>query len=169
MTIESCQAYCTANNYALAGVEYGSQCYCSNAIASPAAVDYTGCTMTCSGNSAELCGGSSRLNLFNNTAYIYPSSPTTVGNYAYQGCYHEATVNRLLGGPSYSNNTAMTIESCVAFCSANMATGVYAGLEYASRTYLITSLYLNESANLLRMLLWGNFNPDTGRGDAWFV
>jgi hypothetical protein len=27
MTIEACAAYCTENNYALAGLEYSSQCY----------------------------------------------------------------------------------------------------------------------------------------------
>ena len=27
MTIEACSAYCAENNYALAGLEYSSQCY----------------------------------------------------------------------------------------------------------------------------------------------
>lgn len=140
MNIESCQAYCTANNYALAGLEYSSQCYCSNELASSSAVGYTGCTMTCSGNSAEYCGGSGALSLFNNTAYIYPSNPPTVNSYVYQGCYHEGATGRLLSGPSYSNSTGMSVESCTTFCQANMPNGIFAGVEYGQECYCAATL-----------------------------
>lgn len=140
MTIEACQAFCTTNNYALAGLEYASQCYCSNSLASPSVLGYTKCTMACSGNAAETCGGSSAISLFNNTAYIYPSNPQLVNSYVYQGCYHEATTGRLLAGPSYSNSTGMTVESCTTFCQANMPNGVYAGVEYGQECYCDASL-----------------------------
>ena len=32
MTIESCMDYCTKNNFGLAGLEYGEQCYCANVV-----------------------------------------------------------------------------------------------------------------------------------------
>jgi hypothetical protein len=140
MTIESCQAYCASNNYALAGLEYASQCYCSNTLASPSAVGYTGCTAQCSGNTAEYCGGSGAISVFNNTAYIYPGNPQVVNSYVYQGCYHEGATGRLLSGPSYSNNTGMTVESCTSFCQANMPNGVYAGVEYGQECYCGASL-----------------------------
>jgi hypothetical protein len=140
MTIEACQAFCTTNNYALAGLEYASQCYCSNVLASPSAVGDTQCTMACSGSGAETCGGSNAISLFNNTAYIYPSNPQVVNSYVYQGCYHEGTNGRLLSGPSYSNDTGMTVESCTAFCKGNMPNGVYAGVEYAQECYCAASL-----------------------------
>lgn len=141
MTIESCQAFCTANNYALAGLEYSSQCYCSNSLASPSAVGITTCTMQCSGNSAEFCGGSGAISVFNNTNYIYPSNPQTVNSYSYQGCYHEATTGRLLTGPSYSNSTGMTVESCTAFCYDNMPNGLYAGVEYGQECKWISKFF----------------------------
>jgi len=140
MTIESCQAYCTKNNYALAGVEYASQCYCANTMAATSALGQTGCTTACTGNSAEFCGGSSRLNIFNNTAYIYPSSPKTANSYVYQGCYAEATSGRLLTGVSYSDGSNMTVESCTAFCKSNVPSGGYAGVEYASQCFCAATL-----------------------------
>jgi hypothetical protein len=69
--------------------------------------------------------------VFNNTGYIYPSNPQIVESYVYQGCYHEASTGRLLSGPSYTNDTGMTVESCLEFCKANLPNGVYAGVEYA--------------------------------------
>jgi hypothetical protein len=135
MTIESCQSFCTSNNYALAGVEYGSQCYCANTIASASTLGDTGCSMACSGNGAETCGGSDRINMFNNTAYIYPFSPKSANSYNYVGCFNEATTGRLLSGVSYSDSAAMTVESCTAFCKANVPSGGYAGVEYSSQCY----------------------------------
>jgi len=96
--------------------------------------------MPCANNTQEFCGGSSRVSVFNNTAYVYPSSPQTVGNYSYLGCYHEATAGRLLSGPSYSNSTGMTVESCTSFCQANLPNGAYAGVEYAQECYV--SIYI---------------------------
>lgn len=86
--------------------------------------------MTCSGNTAELCGGSSLLSVFNNTAYVYPRNLDVVGSYVYEGCYKEATNGHLLSGPTYANTTAMTVESCTTFCANNMPNGAYAGVEY---------------------------------------
>ena len=102
----------------------------SNALASPSTLGYTACSMTCSGNTAEICGGPSLISIFNNTAYVYPSNPQTVGSYTYLACYHEGTTGRLLSGPSYTNSTGMTVESCTSFCHSNMPNGVYAGVEY---------------------------------------
>lgn len=58
MTIESYQTFCTSNDYALAGLEYASQCYCSNDLTSPSTLGDAGCTFSCSGAAAEICGGS---------------------------------------------------------------------------------------------------------------
>lgn len=56
--------------------------------------------------------------------------PTTLpGTWQYQGCYSEGA-NRALGGPTYSNATGMTTESCIAFCDANAM--LYGGTEFSS-------------------------------------
>ena len=167
MTIESCQAFCTMNNYALAGLEYSYQCYCANTIATDSALGQTGCNMACSGNAAETCGGSNRLSIFNNTAYIYPGNPKTVNSYTYLGCYQEVTTGRLLSGASYTDTVAMTAESCTAFCKANVPTGGYAGVEYASQCYCGATLSQTpvvEPASSCNMLCVGNDKEYCGAG-----
>lgn len=90
MTDESCVAFCTQNNYIYAGTEYSSECYCGNTItagAGPAPV--ADCSMACSGNANEPCGGPNRLNIFTSGA-TPPAGPVTnpgVGGYASIGCY----------------------------------------------------------------------------------
>ncbi|CZR61108.1 related to glyoxal oxidase precursor [Phialocephala subalpina] len=159
MTIESCSSFCMQNNYALSGVEYSSQCYCGNGISSASSFGQTGCTMTCSGNTAEYCGGSDRLSVFNNTAYVSPTAPTNSGNYILQGCYQEASAGRLLSGPSTTNSTGMTVEMCTSYCQAQGTNGVYAGVEYAQECYCGASLpstAVQTSLGSCNMLCKGN-------------
>lgn len=78
MTVEGCVKYCQGKGYSLAGLEYQSQCYCSNTLAADRApVDGVlgNCFSTCAGNSSEYCGGSSRLSMYNQTSVVsLPSS-----------------------------------------------------------------------------------------------
>lgn len=123
--------------------------------------------MGCSGNAAEKCGGSSRLSVFNNTAYVYPSAPPRVGNYALQGCYKEATVGRLFPGPMYTNSTGMTLESCTTFCAAQGANGVYAAVEYSQECYCGATLpasAVNATLSSCNMLCKGNNKEYCGAG-----
>lgn len=62
MSVESCATFCAGYSYM--GVEYSSECYCANRISDGSVLTSTGCSMTCSGNSNEYCGGPSRLNLY---------------------------------------------------------------------------------------------------------
>ncbi|KAK3940061.1 glyoxal oxidase-like protein [Diplogelasinospora grovesii] len=64
MTVSKCTAGCLAAGYILAGVEYGGECYCGNTIANGGAPATSGCNMVCNGNSSEICGGPSRLNVY---------------------------------------------------------------------------------------------------------
>ncbi|GAM89397.1 hypothetical protein ANO11243_074350 [Dothideomycetidae sp. 11243] len=140
-TIEACTSYCTNAGYSIAGVEYGTQCFCGNAITGYAGqtVD-NGCTMPCSGNSSEICGDSNRISLFSNgppTQYALAGTPEFVGNYGSLFCYTEATTGRALSGISYSDPANMTLESCAAFCNGYP----YFGTEYASQCFC--GSYLN--------------------------
>ncbi|RFU33902.1 hypothetical protein B7463_g2402, partial [Scytalidium lignicola] len=67
MTVELCQAACSAGGFSYAGVEYADECYCDNALRNgggPAPDGNAGCNMACAGNPAETCGGSNRLDLY---------------------------------------------------------------------------------------------------------
>jgi hypothetical protein len=169
MTIESCQAFCLAKNYGMAGVEYAQECYCGNALQNYAAPGQTGCTMPCKGNQYEICGGPNRLNVFSSTTYVPPSSPQVVaGTYVYVGCYHEPTTGRLLPGPTYANSTGMTVESCVNFCASNNPTQTYAGVEYAQECYCATTLAATATsvpASQCSMTCKGNNKEYCGAGN----
>ncbi|PVH87180.1 WSC-domain-containing protein [Cadophora sp. DSE1049] len=167
MTVESCQAFCAANNFALAGIEYSSECYCHNQLTNPATLGYADCTMPCNGNTLELCGGPGRLSVFNNTAYVFPSHPKSVGQYTYQGCYQEAPAGRLLGAVMYADGANMSVESCVAFCQSNMPDGTYAGVEYSSECYCASTLpttAVQVASTSCNMLCSGNNKEYCGAG-----
>ncbi|KAG7104597.1 WSC domain-containing protein like [Verticillium longisporum] len=64
-TVASCVDACKGLNLKMAGVEYGGECWCGNelrggSVAAPA----KDCNIACGGNATELCGGGSRLNVY---------------------------------------------------------------------------------------------------------
>ncbi|KAL8989440.1 MAG: hypothetical protein Q9177_001676 [Variospora cf. flavescens] len=157
MTVASCGAFCS--DYQYFGIEYRSECFCGNLIGNNAAkVAETDCTMTCSGNSTQYCGGANRLTVYGKSGSSSSSSsmgssiatgtsssaattsstgtpgePTavpTVAGFASQGCYTEGTNVRALGD-AVTANGAMTVEKCAAFCSSY----TYFGVEYSSECY----------------------------------
>ncbi|KAI1084815.1 WSC-domain-containing protein [Whalleya microplaca] len=143
MTVDSCASYCQAKNYGLFGVEYGRECYCgyspkTSAVLSPE----KDCSMTCKGNSTQICGGSSRISIWNNTLYVPTRNLATVNNglYAYLGCYTEGTNGRALSkGTSASsksdstNNSKMTVELCASYCGTKGYK--YMGVEYSQECF----------------------------------
>eukprot|EP00092_Neocalanus_flemingeri_P042785 GFUD01046925.1.p1 GENE.GFUD01046925.1~~GFUD01046925.1.p1 ORF type:complete len:178 (-),score=14.70 GFUD01046925.1:138-671(-) len=48
----------------LAGVQFGYQCFCGNAVTPLWLVPNTECGYTCPGNSSEKCGGFNRMNIY---------------------------------------------------------------------------------------------------------
>lgn len=135
-SVDACTQACSDKGYRMAGLEYGTQCFCDNTLDSSSlpALD-TGCTFPCGANANQVCGDYSRLSVYaSGSAAIHrnpPTSPATIGNYSYAGCYTEATVGRALSGASYTDTANMTLESCAKFCNgAN-----YFGIEYAQECY----------------------------------
>ncbi|KAL8727802.1 MAG: hypothetical protein Q9166_005794 [cf. Caloplaca sp. 2 TL-2023] len=155
MTVGKCAAFCSAYTYM--AVEYRSECYCGNTIGTGAVVATdNGCTMACSGNAGELCGGSFRLNFYQKSASATssatitsgtstsktstgtsatsttsgPAAVQTAGTFAFQGCYSEGTSGRALTGANTASDT-MTVAKCAAFCKGYL----YMGVEYSSECF----------------------------------
>jgi len=65
-TVEVCINNCITLGYTVAGLEYGSQCFCDSRIRNGGvlATAQTDCSMPCSGNFAEFCGAGNRLNIY---------------------------------------------------------------------------------------------------------
>ncbi|KAH7368772.1 WSC domain-containing protein [Plectosphaerella cucumerina] len=83
-TVAACIDACSTAGYSFAGLEYGGECWCGNAIAEaaqPAGADE--CAMPCNDNRSELCGGPDRLNIYQRDPDSQPEPPVTssiIGN-----------------------------------------------------------------------------------------
>ncbi|KAL2130999.1 hypothetical protein VTI74DRAFT_5681 [Chaetomium olivicolor] len=140
MTLESCATFCAGYKYF--ATEYSAECYCGNTLhptsAEAASVDE--CSMTCSGNPLQYCGGPNRLELYVNDAVAAPSGggsqpqptqPATVaGGWTFYKCMTEATGARALASETLAADD-MTLEKCAAFCDGY----AYFGAEYGRECY----------------------------------
>ncbi|KAK9773306.1 hypothetical protein SCAR479_10035 [Seiridium cardinale] len=63
VTNGKCKTTCQANCFKYAGPEYGTQCFCGNAVQNSATAVGTGCNVARSGDSTSYCGGSNAISL----------------------------------------------------------------------------------------------------------
>lgn len=64
ITHENCAQLCADKKMKLAGVEYGGQCMCANALKPGSVKKPEGCKMPCGGNHTELCGGEFEIGVY---------------------------------------------------------------------------------------------------------
>ena len=135
MTIGKCLSAC-GTDYALAGVEYGSECYCGSPSTPLTLVDPSACNTKCKGASDQNCGGTWRLSVYNNTAYIPPVVKPTIQGYAYKGCYQDSA-QRVFKDYISASNT-MTQDLCVGICKGKGL--AVAGLEWNRECWCAKSM-----------------------------
>ena len=137
---EKCIEFCDSKGYSLAGVEFGSECYCGYSLSSSAATQAeSDCSMTCTGNGDEVCGAGNRLNVFTNGDSTPTTDPGSNG-FTSQGCYSDSPSARTLTTQmSLSGN--VRVSDCTTACSN--AGYPYAGLEYGSECYCGATLQNN--------------------------
>ncbi|KAG8767652.1 hypothetical protein FRC16_007300, partial [Serendipita sp. 398] len=66
MNLRKCALACESKGYSIAGVEFGHECYCDNALRNGVQLQLLAnvtCGMPCTGNPYENCGGSSAITL----------------------------------------------------------------------------------------------------------
>ncbi|KAL0953492.1 hypothetical protein HGRIS_004722 [Hohenbuehelia grisea] len=135
MTRGSCVAFCSAGGFSYAGLSYGYECFCDNAVRGTGAPVNDGCTMPCAGNDKETCGGGWRLNVFRNTKAPVPVTPAplaTYGDWKSIGCHVDDGGARLLTRQVHVEG-AFTTEKCLDECTKlNFA---FAGTEYSNECY----------------------------------
>ncbi|KAK1754788.1 putative fungistatic metabolite [Echria macrotheca] len=142
MTLESCAAFCS--EYKFFGTEYASECYCAHTL-SPLSTSSPWpdeCSMSCSGNSAQKCGGPSRITLYARDDILPPSPPVPthpafVGDenneWEFVACRTDETQDgtRALGGQAWASGDGMTLDKCGLFCDG----WEYFGTEYGGECY----------------------------------
>ncbi|KAL9580059.1 MAG: hypothetical protein Q9212_004716 [Teloschistes hypoglaucus] len=167
MTVEKCAAFCSG--YAYMGVEYMSECYCANTLGAGSipATD-NGCSMACTGDAGELCGGGNRINLYkqgkaaNNsstvTSQTITSSPTsstttsktstsssvtTTGPAAVQtaGTFaHQGCWSEGTNGRALAESNTASNTMSVEVCAAFCKGYAYMGVEYSSECFCANTI-----------------------------
>jgi hypothetical protein len=120
---------------------------CGNALGSGAtAAPDTDCSMTCSGNSTELCGGSNRISVYGNGGTPLPGPFTNPGphGWASVGCFSDNAAARTLTTEVQvtGGGVAMTVGLCTSACTGY----ALAGLEYGGECYCGNTLQGGGSA-----------------------
>ncbi|OQN97693.1 hypothetical protein B0A48_16013 [Cryoendolithus antarcticus] len=119
MTVDYCTATCSSQGYSYAGLEFGSECWCDNAVQNnqgQASDGSAGCNKPCSGSAGETCGGAGRLNVY-----------AAGGAWRSLGCYADQPNARTLAvEKDYFGS--LTPATCQAYCQTNGYP--YSGMEY---------------------------------------
>jgi len=148
MTNEKCTRFCGERGFAYAGTQYARWCFCGDSHADRGASD--NCTMECSGDPGEICGGGWANSVYRASgagdvvtttaapepiAAPAPAVPQTAPG-AYLGCFADnpgaqtnGLGNRVLGGAMIPSDGAMTNDKCTRFCGEKGF--AYAGTQYA--------------------------------------
>jgi hypothetical protein len=152
MTLEACQAYCSAYTYF--GVEYARECYCGNSLnAGSVAAPAADCSMTCSGESSQYCGAGNRLSVYARNGTPPPSSTTPTGptssspppvvtgvpeGWTSQGCWIDGAQGRILPHQVPDSQT-----NSQAACANACATAGYtiSGTEYSVQCFCGNAIY----------------------------
>ncbi|THH31673.1 hypothetical protein EUX98_g2514 [Antrodiella citrinella] len=149
-SVETCTNTCFNLGYPLSGMEFADECYCDTAFrngGAPALL--TDCDMPCRDNQSEFCGGPNRLNVYNFTGTlphgpVAPPPPGGGGGGApvfpasnLPTPWHDGTNGRVFQ-TELPDNQNVTVESCIASCSAQNATLV--GLEFSVQCFCGTTL-----------------------------
>ncbi|CAG8777087.1 14479_t:CDS:2, partial [Acaulospora morrowiae] len=64
MTVDTCLAYCSKQNYKYAGLEVATQCFCGNYYDAFTALSSEDCGSSCGGNNSQICGGPLALSIY---------------------------------------------------------------------------------------------------------
>jgi len=139
MTIESCIATCSGLGYSIAGAEYSTQCFCGSEIINGGvlASSDSRCAMTCSGNTAEICGGPALMSIYA-TGAVQVAAATVAQTtglpspWTYQGCISDNVGQRTLPYEMdfTQTNTATT---CLNQCASLGYT--VGGMEYSTQCF----------------------------------
>ncbi|WWD21023.1 hypothetical protein CI109_105504 [Kwoniella shandongensis] len=178
MTPATCTNFCSSQGYAIAGVEYGSECWCGNVLSSGASLSKTStrCNVKCSGASDLTCGGPASLNLYANSNAVsqlssdWTTKPVVLPegwSAASSPCVQEGTTGRALASARTSGKE-MTVGKCLAFCGN--AGWQWAGLEYSSECYcgdyLANGASLSSTSDRCTMTCSGDSSTTCGGSNA---
>ncbi|CAM9977595.1 unnamed protein product, partial [Ectocarpus fasciculatus] len=163
MSAEICLGICSGMDasYTHFGTQYGNECWCTGSLGTTESS--TACTMGCSGNTDETCGGFDALSLYEivsaptpapfTPAPLTPPGPTPApaspvvpsGDYDLVGCVADSQAARVMPvGPLAED--AMSAEICFGICSGQDASYTHFGTQYGEECWCTGSLGTTESS-----------------------
>ncbi|KAK0545894.1 hypothetical protein OC845_004878 [Tilletia horrida] len=119
-TVNTCALYCRNAGYRYSGTEAGKSCYCGNFLqyyAASAGAGQSGCTIACTGNSAQKCGGTNRINIVQDLNWkqsLYTVAKS--GKWAFKECYTDSASAPTLNVTISS--TPITVDKCLTACAS---------------------------------------------------
>lgn len=102
LTVPACASFCADRNFQYVGLEWSTECYCSNSMpASP--LDDSSCARSCGGDSTMRCGGGYALSVYEVTNTDKIEERYAWESEAYTGRANGAKNPIYLGGHAYLN------------------------------------------------------------------
>jgi len=119
MTVEICLDACQAQQYTLAGLQYGQECWCSPLPATTTLPDepLSNCAMPCNGNAQEYCGGPLWNAIYGFVPNFIP--PAQLSGFNSLGCLNVEDLSDFGQLFTPFATSPIDIETCVATCAAN--------------------------------------------------
>ncbi|GAA6003238.1 hypothetical protein JCM10207_001819 [Rhodosporidiobolus poonsookiae] len=115
-TIEGCLNACKASGYNVCGLEWYGECWGSEALSWDAKhLDESKCSTTCSGNSAQTCGGDAALGIWRKgAALVKPTTTTTTTTASPTTTTTTTTTTTAPAGPTatHYSNDKWTYKGC---------------------------------------------------------
>jgi len=112
-----CAQYCYENNFRVAGVEFGQECFCGQELLNPEIAALSDCNQACAGDSTLACGAPNRVGVYlgvERPDVLRPEllvGTNLMNRYISYGCYSDSYDSRSLTGYSYTSNN-MTASAC---------------------------------------------------------
>ncbi|CAO1626462.1 unnamed protein product [Jaminaea pallidilutea] len=136
---QQCASFCRSKGFRFAGTEYSSECFCGDTLqgaGASAGSGQSGCTMPCSGDASQNCGGPNRLNVYEDetwTPHFFTVQQYKQWNFT--DCVVDDVSTRVLptGLTVSGGNSAMTVQNCLDACRNGNYT--LCGMEYSGECY----------------------------------
>ncbi|KAI0338032.1 WSC-domain-containing protein [Trametopsis cervina] len=167
MTPQTCASTCASKGFSMAGVEFGTECYCGNSLANGHNATSDQCNMACGGSNSQTCGGNWAINVFkvassgSNAVSTSPSSGATT--WTGPKCTQDGPARALIG--YFTSSASMTVEKCQSICGSKGFS--IAGLEFSTECYCGNSFSNGlgkeiDSGRNCYMTAGGNFQQKAG-------
>ncbi|KAJ6475652.1 WSC domain-containing protein [Mycena vulgaris] len=125
-TVETCTAACKASGFGVAGLEFGLECWCGSSLPTSSLSD-SDCHTACAANTAEFCGGSNKLSVYEDNTRDICQSTTRATDFNLQAVYFTPPTTGPVSVPLHVNmvNTvpheswSILTVSCIGFPKSN--------------------------------------------------